>query len=272
MLGRDLAEAATAAGHAVAGLDLPDFDLTRPDHVRDRLPPAELVINCAAYTAVDAAETDRAAADAVNALAPARLASVCAERDLPLFHLSTDYVFDGESDRPYREDDPPHPLNAYGAGKLEGEQRVLEAGGPSLVIRVQSLFGRHGEHFIRKIMRRLEAGPDEVRVVDDQVTSPTYTRHLALAILRLVGAGHTGRVHLAAAGSCSWYEFAREAARALGREERIRPVPSSAFPTPARRPARALLDTARFQAWTGQALPTWQQGLHDYLEEGKVDA
>jgi dTDP-4-dehydrorhamnose reductase len=138
------------------------------------------------------------------------------------------------------------------------------------VVRVQSLYGRHGDHFIRKILRRLEASSDNLRVVNDQVTAPTYTRHVARALMYLAESGRRGVVHVAASGSCSWYEFALAAAGALGMAERVSPVPSTAFPTPARRPARALLDTSRYQAWTGQTMPSWEEGLRQYLEEEKI--
>ena len=270
MLGHDVEKAATAAGHTVAGLDLPEFDLTDPAGVEARLPEADVVINCAAYTAVDRAETERDLADAVNAAGPGHLAAACAGRGVPLLHLSTDYVFDGEADRPYREDDPPRPLNAYGEGKLEGERRVAAAGGEALIVRVQSLFGLHGEHFIGKIRRRLESTAEPVRVVDDQVTAPTYTGHLAPGLVRLAASGRTGVVHVAASGACTWYAFARALAETLGMEDRVMPVPTRAFPTPARRPARSLLDTSRFRAWTGTDLPAWQEGLRAYLEEEKM--
>lgn len=270
MLARDVADEASTAGHDVTGLDLPEFDVTDAARVRDALPPCDLVINCAAYTAVDNAETQRALADAVNADGPGNLAEACASGGTRFFHLSTDYVFDGSADRPYREDDVPHPLNAYGAGKLEGERRVRAAGGNALIIRVQSLFGVHGEHFIRKILRRLEGGAEGLQVVDDQVTSPTYTRHVAQALVRLAETSRQGVVHVAASGSCSWFTFAREALRLLDLENPVTPVPSSAFPTPAQRPPRSVLDTSRYRGWTGRSLPTWQEGLREYLEAEKM--
>jgi dTDP-4-dehydrorhamnose reductase len=267
MLGRDVMAAGHAHGHEMAGFDLPELDITDPASLAASLPQTEAVVNCAAYTRVDDAEKERGTAFAVNGRAAGHVARLGAERGWLLLHLSTDYVFDGSSQRPYREEDTPRPLNVYGASKLAGEEAVRATRARSLVVRVQSLFGRHGRHFVKAIAEKLREGTQDLAVVDDQISSPTYTRHLAGALIELACEHRTGTVHVAASGTCSWFEFARAIARHLRPDATIRPVPSSAYPRPARRPARSVLDTSRFRRWTGRPLPTWQQGLAEYLAE-----
>ena len=184
-----------------------------------------------------------------------------------MLQVSTDYVFNGRGARPYREDDIPDPVNAYGASKLEGERQVREAGGNHLIVRVQSLYGRHGHNFVRSILRKLEAEAPALRVVGDQVCSPTYTRHLAQAILALIRAEKTGVVHVRASGECTWHEFAAAIAARVRPGTAVHPVPTSAYPTPARRPAYAVMDCRRYREWTGRQMPHWREGLDAYLRE-----
>ncbi len=267
MLGRDLVAAAQEAGHTVHGLDLPAIDITDPASVERALPETDAVVNCAAYTQVDKAEEERDLAFRINADGAGILARACASRGVRLLHLSTDYVFSGESDQPWREEDEPAPLNAYGASKLAGEQQVHEARGPSVVVRVESLFGKNGKNFVRTIATRLLDGQREFRVVADQISSPTYTRHAAAGLLRLLESGQNGTVHMTASGHCSWFEFARAIADRLAPDAVVEPVPSEAYPLPARRPRFSVLYNARFEAWTGTRLPSWREGLDNYLKE-----
>jgi dTDP-4-dehydrorhamnose reductase len=155
----------------------------------------------------------------------------------------------------------------YGESKLEGERRIAERMDDYLVVRVQSLFGRHGRHFVSAICGKLQEGVRELRVVQDQVCAPTYTRHLAAALVGLMQSRHTGIVHVSASGHCSWHQFAVEIARRVAPDAIVHPVSTEEYPTPARRPAYARLDTTRYQAWMGSALPSWQNGLDDYLKE-----
>lgn len=267
MLGSDLVAAARQALHTVHALDLPAINITDPASVKQALPETDVVVNCAAYTQVDKAEEERDLAFRINADGAGILARACAARGVRLLHLSTDYVFSGESDRPWREDDEPAPLNAYGAGKLAGEQQVRAAGGATLIVRVESLFGRNGKNFVKTIATHLLNGRRDFQVVADQVSSPTYTRHAAAGLLRLLDAGRTGTVHMTAAGSCSWHAFARAIAERLAPDAVLEPVPSEAYPLPAKRPRYSVMDNARYTAWTGTQLPAWREGLNEYLKE-----
>lgn len=267
MLGTDLVAAAERSGHSVTALDLPAIDITRKDSIEAALPDIEAAVNCAAYTQVDLAETEREAAFRINRDGAGNLAEVCARRGIRMLHLSTDYVFSGDGTTPWREEDAPGPLSAYGLSKWEGEKAVRAAGGPSLVVRVESLFGTRGKNFVKTIATRLLGGQRSFRVVADQVCSPTYTRHAAEGLLRLLDGGHVGTVHMTASGQCSWHEFARAIADRLAPDAVIEPVPSEAYPLPARRPRFSVLDNDRFFAWTGTRLPWWGDGLEQYLRE-----
>ena len=248
-------------------MDRDEVDITRYDDLAAKAPAADWIVNCAAFTQVDLAETEREAAHAVNAVGAGNAARLCAARGARLLHLSTDYVFDGALSRPYREDDPTGPLNYYGTTKLLGEQAIEAAGASHLIVRTQSLFGPNGRNFVQAILRRLREGNAPVRVVNDQISAPTYTKHLAQAILRLLHSSHTGTVHVSASGHCSWYEFACAIAERAGAAGRVVPIPSADYPVPAKRPAFSVLDNRRFSEWTGWTMPGWQDGLTDYLRE-----
>jgi len=267
MLGSDLASMCVAEGLPTLGLDYPEVDITDPASLGTAIPTHSIVVNCAAYTRVDEAESDRDRAFLVNGAGAGNVAEACLKKRCRLLHLSTDYVFNGNADLPYREEDPTEPLNVYGESKLAGEEAVREAGGDALVVRVQSLFGANGRNFVRTIMHRLLDSGNDVRVVQDQVCSPTYTKHLASAILSLIEAEVAGIVHVCASGSCSWHGFAVRIAEHVNPGSVVTPVCSSEFPTPARRPARSVMDTSRFESVTGRRMPTWEEGLREYLEE-----
>jgi dTDP-4-dehydrorhamnose reductase len=266
LLGSDLSEACRAAGIDAACYDLPEVDITIAGGI-DQLPSCDWLVNCAGYTDVDGAESDRETAFAVNCDGAGRVAAWCAGHDVSLLHVSTDYVFDGESRIPYREEDAVNPLSVYGQSKLAGERAVLKSGCAHIILRTQSLFGEHGRHFIRTIMRLVETGKRPLRVVNDQITSPTHTVHLALAILRLLKAGKEGIVHVSASGSCTWHEFACAVVNAIGVDVEIEAVSSVEFASAARRPAWSVLDKSRYEEWTGQKMPSWHEGLKAYLEE-----
>lgn len=229
---------------------------------------ADAVINAAAWTAVDAAEAEEAAATVVNGAAPAAMAQACAARGLPFLQVSTDYVFDGTARRPYREDDPTGPRSVYGQTKLEGEARARAAHPDALVVRTAWLFGP-GRNFVRTILEAAErawrgAGPP-LRVVDDQRGSPTWAGHLADALLLLVERDARGIYHAANSGSATWWELARAAVDAWGHPELpIEKVTTAAFPRPAPRPAWSVLDLAKAER-AGVRMPSWAEGLHAYL-------
>lgn len=273
MLGRDLVDALTRRGGVATVLDLPEFDLTQPDHLARPWPAADAVINCAAYTRVDDAERDRELCHRINAMGAGLVARACAERGLPLIHLSTDYVYDGRKGAPYVETDPVAPLNYYGQTKREGEVRVLEAGGLAVIVRTQSLFGVRGRNFVKAILGQLQQGKTTLRVVADQVSAPTYTRHLADALLDLVAAKpDPGIVHAAAAGACSWWTFARAIVERTRPDVEVIPQSSEEMNYPAKRPAYSVLHCARLQRWIGRTLPSWEAGLEAYLAEEPLTA
>lgn len=265
MLGTDLME---LLGSAAAGLDLPDIDITNRASITRALKAhhPDVVINCAAYTRVDDAEKQLDDAMRVNGVGAGLLAGGCAALRIKLVHLSTDFVFDGAKGAPYVEDDPTHPLSAYGATKLEGEHRVSGAGGVHLIVRTSWLYGAHGNNFVATI-RHLASTKPELNVVDDQRGCPTWTRDLARAIAALIEARATGVVHACGSGICSWHEFAREIVRRSGLDVPVRPVTSAEFKRPARRPACSALDTSRLKQLTGFEFPRWQDSLEAFLQE-----
>lgn len=268
-LGRELATVLAPLGDVVA-LDRSGLDLARPDDIvavlRDVAPA--LVVNAAAYTAVDRAEAEPEAAFAVNARAPGILAAEARRLDALVIHYSTDYVFDGASPEPRDEAAPARPLNVYGASKLEGERAIEAAGGLALVFRTSWVYAGSGRNFLTTI-ERLAAERDELRIVDDQHGTPNWSRELARATATLVARGlpwlaeRRGLYHLSARGATTWYGFAR-AILGDAADVRIVPIASADHPTPARRPAWTILDTRRFTATFGFELPHWLDTLREY--------
>jgi len=252
MLGQDIVR---AAGGAAVALTHADLDVTDAAASREALSGAT-VINCAAYTDVDGAESDSATAHAVNEEG-ARNVAASAERVL---YVSTDYVFDGTKGEPYVESDIPAPLQEYGRSKLAGERATAGANPNHLVVRSSWLFGAGGRNFVETILR-LAGERDELRVVDDQVGCPTFAGHLAEALVELATGTERGVLHAAGAGSCSWFEFAREILDRAGVDCPVRPRTTDEFPRPARRPAYSVLASEL----GGPALPAWQEGLDAYL-------
>ena len=231
-----------------------------------------VVVNAAAYTAVDRAESESDLAHAVNATAAGILAEEAARLGALLVHYSTDYVFDGAKRSPYVEADAPAPLGEYGRSKLEGERRVLAAGGRPVVLRTSWVYGPRGQNFLLTMLR-LFAEREEVRVVDDQVGAPTTARFLAEATLKVIGADppaeRCGLYHLTAAGRTSWCGFARRIFELDARPEkrcvRVVPIATAEYPTPARRPAWSVLDCARFAAAFGFAQRPWEELLQETM-------
>lgn len=251
-------------------------DLDRPDSLAGlvmRISP-DIVINAAAYTAVDKAESEPEAAHRANAESVGALARACASRGIPLVHYSTDYVFPGDSSRPWREDDPTAPLGVYGASKLAGEEAIRDSGCRHLIFRTAWVYGARGHNFLRSMLR-LGAERDELRVVADQVGSPTpaawIAQATALALARL--GEQSGTWNLVAGGETSWHGFAEaifEAAVQSGLLERApstQPISSAEYPTPARRPAYSRLDTSKLERDSGIQLPDWREGLLQVVGE-----
>jgi dTDP-4-dehydrorhamnose reductase len=256
-------------------------DLANPNGVAQtvRSVRPDVIVNAAAYTAVDKAESDADAARTINAIAPGTMAAAAREVDALLVHYSTDYVFDGSGTRPWTETDSTGPLGVYGQTKLEGEQRIGQALSRHLVLRTSWVYAARGGNFA-KTMLRLAREREELKVVADQVGAPTgadlladVTAHAVRSLL--AGGGAPGIYHVAASGATSWHEYARFVvthAQQAGHQlkagpERVLPIPSSAFTTPARRPHNSRLATTRFQTTFGLALPPWEQGVARMLQE-----
>ena len=273
-LGCEIVRQAASARFEPATLDRSDLDLTRLDVIEPVLSDLqfEVLINCAAYTAVDAAESDAQAAFVVNAFAVERIARACSRKGARLVQVSTDYVFDGMLDRPYREDDPPGPINVYGASKLTGERlALLEHLEGTLVVRTSSVFGVGGKNFVETMLRLAGERP-RLRVVGDIAMAPTYAADLASGILSLVEADpEPGHYHLTGEGETTWYEFARAVLSQAGLKAAVDCVPAAEYRTAARRPANSVLDTGRARALV-PPLPAWQDALSRYLAVREIDA
>ena len=270
MLGQDVAHAGERASHELVLLAHADLDIRDARSVADALGSCEpdAVLNCAAWTDVDGAETHREQAHAVNALGAGNLARATAQRGVPLLHISTDYVFGGEapldgqgSPRPYVESDPTGPRTVYGQTKLEGEHEVLTASGEHTVVRTSWLFGIGGPNFV-EAMLRLSGERDEVSVVTDQIGCPTWAGHLAPALIGLLEREVRGLVHLAGGGSVSWNGFAREIFRQAERDCRVRDATTAEMARPAPRPAWSALASERADVLP---MPDWRDGLGGYL-------
>ncbi|ALV31656.1 dTDP-4-dehydrorhamnose reductase [Streptomyces sp. CdTB01] len=271
MLGRDTVEELARRGEDVTGLDRAALDITRPDAVEAALAGhrPDLVVNCAAYTAVDDAETDEERALAVNGDGPRNLARACAAFGARLIHVSTDYVFAGDAGTPYPEDHPTGPRTAYGRTKLAGERAVAEElPAASAIVRTAWLYGVHGRSFVRTMID-LESRRDTLDVVDDQRGQPTWSADVAARVADLgphVGRGAGGVLHATSSGEATWCELAREVFRGLGADPaRVRPVGSGAFPRPAPRPAYSVLGHDRWRQLGLPPLRDWRAALHEAL-------
>lgn len=248
--------------HEILATDLDELDITRLGAVRGALDARrpDLVINAAAYTNVDLAEEDVGSAYRINALGPRNLAIASGASDVPLLHVSTDYVFDGTLQRPYHEFDRPHPLSVYGASKLAGEEAVRQHNPHHYIVRTSWLYHVHGRNFPNTMRELAQRG--EVRVVNDQFGSPTYAPHLAAAIGKLLETRAWGTYHLAGHGGTSWFELTRTLYSLLALSASVTPVSTAAFPRPAPRPKHAVLTTLQDPAIT---LPPWPEGLAAYV-------
>lgn len=255
---------------SLPGVETIYLDITNPDALElisssERI---DLIINCAAYTNVDKAEDDPAMATLLNSTAPGNLARVAARRDIPLIHISTDYVFQGNEPKPLKEDHPVHPTGVYGATKLQGEQAVLESGCKSLIIRTAWLYSPYGKNFV-KTMAALTRERPSLNVVYDQVGTPTYAADLAALIVGIISRRqlhHTGIYHFTDEGVTSWFDFACAVRDLLGNTCDIRPCRSEEYPSKVVRPAYSVLDKAKVKAVFGVEIPHWFVSLKKCLD------
>jgi dTDP-4-dehydrorhamnose reductase len=236
-------------------------------------------INCAAYTAVDKAETEKEQAFLVNATSVGVLAQACAESRTRFIHISTDYVFDGQSPQPYTEDAPVNPVNTYGASKLQGEQLCMQHNAESIIIRTAWVYSEFGNNFV-KTMLRLMKDRSQINVVNDQVGAPTYAADLAACIMKIVssewsvasktssiGNWQAGIYHYSNKGRISWYDFAAAIKELTGSACTVNPIPSSGYPTPAKRPSFSLLNTSKIENVCGCTIPEWKEALQRCLQK-----
>ena len=266
MVGSDLVAELESRGEETIALTKSDLDITNARAVqhmmRERKP--SIIVNCAAYTKVDAAEENEALANAVNGSAVEHLAHAANAVDALLVQISTDFVFDGAKKSPYDIHDATNPLSAYGRSKLLGELAATHAE-KHLVLRTSWLFGRNGANFVEAMRNQIAKGTNPLRVVDDQRGCPTYTPHLAHAIIRLASLDATGIAHYTDVDECTWYDFAKAIVEELGADVRVNPVSTKAFPRPATRPAYSVLSTERYERLTGVRPESWRDGLREYL-------
>ena len=267
-LGYDVVNELEKRGHTAVAVDIEEMDITDAVSVERVITEAEVeaVIHCAAYTAVDAAEDNVEICRRVNAEGTKNIAKVCKKLDLKMIYISTDYVFDGEGERPWEPDDERHPLNVYGQTKYEGELAVEKYLEKYFIVRIAWVFGVNGKNFI-KTMLKLSETNDELNVVDDQVGSPTYTYDLAVLLVDMVESDKYGRYHATNEGLCTWYEFAKEIFRQAGVEVKVNPVTSDMFPAKAKRPKNSRMSKEKLDANGFHRLPTWQDALERYLSE-----
>jgi len=272
MLGSDLHDELTARGEDVVALSRFDLDITDARQVNALVAKhaPSILVNCAGYTKVDQAEANERVANAINGSAVESLAHAANEADALLVTISTDFVFDGARRTPYEVTSATHPLSSYGRSKLLGEIAAGHAR-KHLVVRTSWLFGTRGPNFIEAIRNQIRKGTAPLRVVDDQRGRPTYTPHLARAIIRLAQLASQsdvarGIVHYADEDECTWYDFARAIVEANGTKTAVKPVPSEEFPRPAKRPAYSVLSTERYERLTGLRPESWREGLREYLE------
>lgn len=266
MLGIDLQAELAARGEAFVAFARGDLDVTDARLVSAVVVQhaPDVIVNCAAYTKVDLAEQEEASANAINGSAVELLAAAANEAGARLVQISTDFVFDGGATTPYDVDAATHPLSAYGRSKFLGEVAAQHAE-RHLIVRTSWLFGIHGPNFVEAIRNQIRKGANPLRVVQDQRGCPTYTPHLARAIVRLVLQGAQGIVHYADGDECSWYDFAVAIAAESGADITVKPVTSEEFPRPAKRPAYSVLSTRRYEELTGVKPESWREGLREYL-------
>lgn len=268
-LGYDVVKECEKRGIEAIGVDVEEMDITDAAACERVITEAkaDAVIHCAAYTAVDAAEDNEDLCRKVNAEGTRNIAEVCRKLDIKMMYFSTDYVFNGQGERPWEPDDPREPLNVYGQTKYEGELAVQEFLEKYFIVRIAWVFGVNGKNFI-KTMLRLGKERGAVSVVDDQIGSPTYTYDLARLVVDMIQTDRYGIYHATNEGLCSWYEFACQIFKAAGMNQvKVTPVDSTAFPAKAKRPHNSRMDKSKLAENGFEPLPSWEDALERYLKE-----
>ena len=267
-LGPDVVQELERQGILAVGVDMEEMDITDADAVdlvvKDS--GADAVIHCAAYTAVDAAQENASLCQRVNRDGTKNIAMACLKYGKKMLYISTDYVFDGEGEKPWEPEDHANPVNVYGRTKYEGELAVRETLEAYFIVRVSWVFGLHGKNFV-KTMLRLSGERECLHVVDDQFGSPTYTRDLAVLLAAMVQTDKYGVYHATNEGICSWYEFACEIFRQAERTVQVEAVPSDAFPVKAKRPHNSRMEKGKLTREGFFRLPRWEDALSRYLRE-----
>ena len=266
-LGYDVVNELAKRGHEAIGVDIEEMDITDANAVREDITAAgvDAVIHCAAYTAVDAAEDNEDICRKVNVMGTENIAKVCKDLDIKMIYISTDYVFDGEGERPWEPDDKQNPQGVYGQTKYEGELAVMNNLDKYFIVRIAWVFGVNGKNFI-KTMLSLAETRDSLTVVNDQIGSPTYTFDLAVLLVDMVETEKYGIYHATNEGLCSWYDFAVEIFRQAGVAIEVTPVSSEAFNAKAKRPSNSRMSKDKLETNGFKRLPAWQDALARYLE------
>ena len=265
-LGYDVVNELEKRGHTAVGTDVDNMDITNPELVEKTLDEVrpDAVIHCAAYTAVDAAEDNVELCRRINAEGTKNIAVVCEKLDIKMMYISTDYVFNGEGENFWEPADAREPLNVYGQTKYEGELEVEKHVEKFFIVRIAWVFGVNGKNFI-KTMLRLGENNKTIKVVNDQVGSPTYTYDLARLLVDMIETDKYGRYHATNEGLCTWYEFAKEIFRQAGMDVEVRPVTSDEFPSKAKRPHNSRISKEKLTEAGFERLPVWQDALERYL-------
>lgn len=271
-LGTDVMEQLNANNIEAVGIDREELDIVDKKACEEFFEKAnaekriDAVIHCAAYTAVDKAEDEQELSYNINALGTENIALACKKFDMKLMYISTDYVFNGQGERPWEPDDEREPLNVYGKTKYEGELFVEKLSDKYFIVRIAWVFGIAGHNFI-KTMLKLAKERDSLTVVDDQIGSPTYTADLSKLLVSMIQTDKYGRYHATNEGYCSWYEFAKEIFKVAGVEIDVNPVDSSAYPAKAKRPANSRMEKSKLDEMGFKRLPSWQDATRRYIEE-----
>lgn len=250
--------------------DVQELDLTNAKAVESYVANNEIthIVNCAAYTAVDRAEEEKMLCAAVNTDAVKNLAMAADANGAKIIHISTDYVFDGTNHRPYRESDKVNPISQYGTTKRKGETLLLALAPQAIIIRTAWLYSAHGKNFVKTMLRLAETQP-EIKVVCDQIGTPTFARDLARAVVKVLQSHQwvPGIYHFTDEGAASWYDFAKAIFRIAGKDVKVTPIPTEDYPTPASRPSYSILDRSRIKATYGIEIPHWEEALADCLKQ-----